>query len=369
MEYGTRLRRLREVMAEQGWEALLVTHLPDVQYLCGFTGSNAVLAITSRRLVLLTDGRYTSQAREELRESGVRARLIIGKRVLGQACVLLKESGILRAFYDADHTSVAALGSMQASLDTNLGAVARRRFFAPATPWPLPALREVKDEAELARMEAAALLGCTLFDAILPHLKPGMPEREVAAELEYRARSLGADAMSFETIVASGPRSALPHGTASARPLPRKGFVTLDFGVILSGYCSDMTRTVYIGKPTREESAAYEAVLEAQQAAVAAVHAGALAGDVDAAARRVLKRAGLGRYFVHSTGHGVGMEIHEGPRLAAKQQQPLVAGMVVTVEPGVYLPGRFGIRIEDMIAVTEQGSRVLTPSIKALMRL
>ena len=352
-------------MAEAGCEALLVTHLPDVRYLCAFTGSNAVLAVTARRAVLFTDGRYTAQAREEV----VGARIKIVKQALSEACTLLHTLAVTTVHYDADHTSVAELKRMQSSLEDRMGAVTRRRFFVPASPYPMPALRQIKDEEELARMEAAALLGCQLFDHVVPHLAAGTPEREVAAELEFLARSLGAEAMSFATIVASGIRSSLPHGTASARPLPRKGFVTLDFGVILNGYCSDMTRTVYIGCPTREEAAAYDAVLGAQETAVNAVRAGVAAGDVDRAARRLLQRAGLACFFTHSTGHGLGMEIHEGPRIAAKQQQVLAAGMVVTIEPGIYLPGRFGIRIEDMVAVTEQGRRVLTPSIRALLRL
>jgi Xaa-Pro aminopeptidase len=365
MEYLKRLRRLRQAMAQAEWEALLVTHLPDVRYLCGFTGSNAVLAVTARRAVLLTDGRYKAQAREQVQA----ARVMICKQVLSEACALLRRLGVSTIYYDAEHTTVAELTRMQAGLGDGLGTVARRRFFAPAAPFPLTAMREIKDEDELAHIEAAAALGCRLFDRVVPHLEAGTPEREVAAELEFFARSLGADGMSFDTIVASGVRSSLPHGTASGQPLPRKGFVTLDFGVMLSGYCSDMTRTVYMGLPTREESAAYDAVLQAQESAVAAVRAGAHAEYVDHAARSVLKRAKLARYFTHSTGHGVGLEIHEGPRLAAKQQQVLAAGMVVTIEPGIYLPGRFGIRIEDMVAVTEDGGRVLTSSTKALLRL
>ncbi len=365
MQYLKRLRRLRQAMAHAGWEALLVTYLPDVRYLCGFTGSNAVLAVTARRSVLLTDGRYKAQAREQVHT----ARIVICKQALSEACALLRRCGAATIYYDADHTTVAELTRMQTALGEGLGAVARRRFFAPAAPYPLAALREIKDEDEIARMEAAAALGCQLFDMVVPHLEAGIPEREVAAELEFLARSLGADGMSFDTIIASGVRSSLPHGTASVQPLPRKGFVTLDFGVILSGYCSDMTRTVYMGQPTHEESAAYDAVLQAQESAIAAVRAGMIAGDVDHAARSVLKRAKLACYFTHSTGHGVGLEIHEGPRLAAKQQHALIAGMVVTIEPGIYLPGRFGIRIEDMVAVTDDGGRVLTPSTKALLRL
>jgi Xaa-Pro aminopeptidase len=196
-----------------------------------------------------------------------------------------------------------------------------------------------------------------------------MTETAVAAELEYAARLAGAEAMSFPTIVASGERSGLPHGQASRAKLPRRGFVTLDFGVVLNGYCSDMTRTVHIGRATAAEREAYEAVLEAQLAGVAAVRAGVAAGDVDEAARSVLRRAGLDQWFTHSTGHGVGLEIHEGPRLAARQTRKLEAGMVVTIEPGIYIPGKFGVRIEDMVVVTAAGAEILTPATKAWIEL
>jgi Xaa-Pro aminopeptidase len=175
--------------------------------------------------------------------------------------------------------------------------------------------------------------------------------------------------MSFPTIVASGERSALPHGKATTAKLPKRGFVTLDFGVVLDGYCSDMTRTVHLGSASTAERAAYDAVLEAQETAVAAVRAGVSCGDVDEAARGVLRKAKLGQWFTHSTGHGVGLEIHEGPRLAAKQTQRLEAGMVITIEPGVYLPGKFGVRIEDMVRVTAKGGEILTPSTKAWIEL
>ena len=175
--------------------------------------------------------------------------------------------------------------------------------------------------------------------------------------------------MSFPTIVASGTRSALPHGRATPAKLPKRGFVTLDFGVVLAGYCSDMTRTVHLGRPDPEARTMYDFVLEAQLAAVQAVRPGAAAGAIDEAARSVLRRAGLEKHFVHSTGHGVGLEIHEGPRLAAKQQTRLKAGMVITIEPGAYLPGRFGVRIEDMVLVTKAGGEILTPTTKALIEL
>jgi Xaa-Pro aminopeptidase len=211
-------------------------------------------------------------------------------------------------------------------------------------------------------MKKAAQVGVDLYHELLPKLQSGMAETEVAAMLEHSARVRGAEGMSFETIVASGARSALPHGRASRQGLPRKGFLTLDFGVMLDGYCSDMTRTVFFGQPTSRERFTYDAVREAQLAAVAAVKPGASCGDVDEAARSVLRNAGLAEYFSHSTGHGVGLEIHEAPRIAADQKQSLVAGMVVTIEPGAYIAGHFGVRIEDMVAVTREGGEILTPA-------
>jgi Xaa-Pro aminopeptidase len=227
----------------------------------------------------------------------------------------------------------------------------------------------VKDADELRQMEEAAALGCSLFEAMLPRMEAGVTEIAVAGELEFLARGLGAEGMSFETIVASGVRSAMPHGRATQAKLPRKGFVTLDFGVILNGYCSDMTRTVHLGRASDEERFAYDAVLEAQEAAVAAVLPGVTCAAVDEAARGVLRKAGLAKHFTHSTGHGVGLEIHEQPRIAAGQETRLMPGMVITIEPGIYLQGKFGIRIEDMVAVTESGARVLTPVTKGWIEL
>ncbi len=210
----------------------------------------------------------------------------------------------------------------------------------------------------------AVRLGATLFDRALEVLRPGMKECELAAEMEYAARRAGAEEMSFPTIIASGARSALPHGRASEQAIAPGGFVVCDFGVILGGYCSDQTRTVWVGAAPEEARHAYESVREAQEAAIAAVRPGISAGEVDAAARKVLRKAGLGRYFTHSTGHGVGLEIHEAPRVAAGQTEVLKPGMVITIEPGVYFPGKWGVRIEDMVAVSEDGCEVLTPTSK-----
>jgi Xaa-Pro aminopeptidase len=278
---------------------------------------------------------------------------------------LAAQPGVAFAGFDSNKTTVANLARFKTALPARL-----RRSFLTALAAPLvEPLRMVKDEDELALMIEAALIGCKLFEHILGFIRPGLAEFEVAAELEHQARLLGAEGMSFETIVASGARSALPHGRATALRLPRRGFVTMDFGIIHNGYCSDMTRTVHLGRPAAGERAVYETVLEAQEAGVAAVTAGASCAEVDEAARGVLRKAGLAEAFSHSTGHGVGLEIHEPPRIGAGEASRLLAGMVITIEPGVYLADRFGIRIEDMVAVTRTGGQVLTPAPKALIEL
>jgi Xaa-Pro aminopeptidase len=226
-----------------------------------------------------------------------------------------------------------------------------------------------KDSGEIAKIRDACHLGVELFGRVLQVVRPGVQESEVAGELEFAARKAGVDQMAFPTIVAGGPRSALPHGRASAARIPAAGFIVCDFGVILAGYCSDMTRTVHMGRPQSGARRVYEAVREAQQAALEVVKPGATVGEIDHAARKLLNSRRLGKFFTHSTGHGLGLEIHEAPRVAAGQDEPLQPGMVITIEPGVYLPGRFGVRIEDTVVVTETGCEVLTPCPKELITI
>lgn len=346
-------RRSAHLAAKQaGLDALLLTHAPDVRYLTGFTGSNGAVALFGSRAVLFTDGRYTTQAREEAK--GLRIVIGKGSAALAAADWLGKQSATSCGF-DATLTTVAELNRMRKALPGKL----RRGFFTEANGL-VARLREIKDPDEIRRMRRAAKAGCSLFEIALKTIRPGTPEIEVAAQMELAARRAGADGMSFETIVASGKRSALPHGRATTAKLPSRGFVTLDFGVLLDGYCSDMTRTIHIGKPSAKAADVYHRVLEAQVAAIDAVRPGITCGEVDEAARSLLKNAKLDRYFTHSTGHGVGLEIHEGPRIAARQEQVLEPGMVITIEPGVYIPGEFGVRIEDMVLVTAKGGEVLT---------
>jgi Xaa-Pro aminopeptidase len=354
---------LRRKLTRAGLPGLLVTHLPDLRYLCGFTGSSAALAVSRRAARMFTDGRYKTQAAEEVKAA--RVEIVTSSPAAAAVQWLAAQPGVEMAGFDPLRTTVADLANWKAVLPYRL-----RRGFLSALPAAfVEPLRRVKDEEELATMREAALVGCRLFDHILGFIRPGVREIEVAAELEHQARLLGAEGMSFETIVASGARSALPHGRATEQPLPRRGFLTLDFGIILKGYCSDMTRTVFLGKPRQNERNAYQSVLEAQQAAVAAVAPGVSCGEVDEAARSVLRSAGLAEMFTHSTGHGVGLEIHEQPRVGAGQTTRLAPGTVITIEPGIYLPGQYGVRIEDMVAVTRNGGEVLTPSPKALIEL
>jgi Xaa-Pro aminopeptidase len=305
-----------------------------------------------------TDGRYTQQAREEVK----RARVVIAnKPVLSAALAWLAERRYARLAVEGDHLTLAQLPSIKKGL--------RRGSHLDPTSGLVARLRMVKEPDELKIIRKAVLLGASLFDVALRKIWPGVTEASVAAEMEHAARKAGAEGMSFDTIVASGKRSAMPHGRASQAKVPRRGFCILDFGVILAGYCSDMTRTLYVGTPDGRATAMYDAVREAQLAGIDAVRPGATAEDVDRATRAVLKKARFDRYFTHSTGHGVGLEIHEPPRLGEKQSDLLEPGMVITIEPGIYVPGCGGVRIEDMVVVTERGCEVLTPTTKDLIRI
>lgn len=364
MDHGGRQQSLRDSLSSQRLDALLVTHPPNLRYLCGFTGSSGVLLLTEKKAVFITDGRYTEQARAEVRT----AQILIARR------------GPLAAAFAwlASHQKKGRRGPSKIGIESEHMTVAARSRLDAILPWGFrlreaPALveqaRMVKDHEEIACLRSAVLLGASLFDCALEVIRPGVRETVVAAEMEYAARKAGAEAMSFETIIASGGRSALPHGRASQAVIPGEGFVVCDFGVILSGYCSDMTRTVYVGRPSAEARGVYQAVKQAQQAAVDAVRPGISVSEVDRAARKLLQKSGLAKYFTHSTGHGVGLEIHEAPRVAADQKEILQPGMVITIEPGVYVPGKWGVRIEDMVVVTESGCEVLTPTSKELVAI
>jgi Xaa-Pro aminopeptidase len=356
MDYSGRQQRLQLELRRLKLDAILITHLPNVRYLTGFTGSAAALVIGSRP-VFVTDGRYAGQARQQV----AHPRVVVHKAgsLMGAAREIAARKPS-RLGIEAEHVTVATRSLLVRQL---------RGSKLIATSGVVEGLRMLKEPDEVDAIREAVLLGARLFPLVLRALRPGRSEADVAARLEYAARRAGAERMSFETIVASGPRSALPHGVASEALLPKLGLVVLDYGVILHGYCSDMTRTVHMGKPSRQVRGWYRAVLEAQLAAISVVSPGAKLSEVDKAARSVLKSSKLETFFTHSTGHGVGLEIHEPPRVAANQDGTLKPGMVITIEPGIYVPGKGGIRIEDMVLVTSRGYELLTPARKDFMEV
>jgi len=357
MNFGARQNKLREHLATTRFDGLLISHLPNIRYLCGFSGSAAFLLVEESGSVFFTDARYDTQAHEEVKAAKVVVASKSALQSVGEWVSRRRKRARGRTIgIEAEHLTLAD----KKRLNDLLPSGTRLKESPPI----VERARMVKDADELQRVRDAVKLGAKLFDRALEVLRPGVKEAEVAAEMEYAARRAGAEEMSFPTIVASGARSALPHGRASNLAIRPGGFVVCDFGVILAGYCSDQTRSVWVGSDSDDARRAYEAVREAQRAAVDAVRPGIAVGEVDAAARKVLRKAGLGRYFTHSTGHGVGLEIHEPPRVASGQTEILQPGMVITVEPGVYFPGKWGVRIEDMVAVTAGGREVLTPTSK-----
>ena len=337
---------------------MLLTQMVNIRYLCGFTGSSAAMVLTRSGKEFYTDGRYDQQSRTEV--VGVK-KIVIEANPLLRALDALKRGKTKSLGLDFAHLAVASFQQIEHQLG-------KRVKFKDCSGM-IEGLRAIKDADEISKIRSAVNLGAALFPTALKHIRPAARESQIAAEIEYEARRRGAEGMSFETIVAGGTRSALPHGRATNQRLPKRGFVVLDFGVILTGYCSDMTRTVHVGKADAGASRMYGAVLRAQLAAIKKVGPGVAVSAVDAAARGVLDRAGFGQYFTHSTGHGVGLEIHEVPRIASGQSQKLQPGMVITVEPGIYVPGVGGVRIEDMVLVTDRGREVLTPTTKKLITI
>jgi len=360
MDHSGRLRRLQAALPENKLDLLLVTHLPNIRYLCGFTGSAGALLVSDRGATFFTDGRYIAQAREEV--SG--ARIVIARK----APFLAAAESLAGSRRGGDKPVLGFEGeTMLVAMRGRMAALLKSKVKLRSAPPLVERARMVKDAEEIGCIRRAVEIGAGLFPILRKKIRPGAREIEVAGAMEYAARCAGAEAMSFSTIIASGKRSAVVHGRASDTPIPRRGFVVCDFGVILAGYCSDRTRTVHVGRPSRAARKMYEAVLEAQQAAIAFIHPGVTAAGVDGAARGVLRKWKLGRYFTHSTGHGLGLEIHEAPRLAAAQTQRLEPGMVITIEPGAYIPGRWGARIEDVVVVTPNGCEVLAPGDKEMI--
>jgi Xaa-Pro aminopeptidase len=356
--YAKRRRSVARELKRRGLDCLLVSHPANWYYLTGFTGDSGVLLVGTGKTTLFTDGRFAIQAREE--SPGIQLELQKGAlyTFVGE---WLKQRGVRRAGYDPDQWTVARLKALQKASGAKWRAI--------ETAGVIESLRMKKDAQELAVMRKAAILVGEVLEGALKLLKPGVRETEIAAEIEYQMKKKGAAGPSFETIVAFGERSALPHARPTSKRLRKNEFVVLDLGVILAHYCSDITRTVYVGRASQRARKFYSAVLQANQAATLAVSAGVTCGEVDAAAREVLKKNGLETFFVHSTGHGLGLEVHESPRVARGQSVRLEAGNVITIEPGVYVEGFGGIRIEDDVAVGIRGREVLTRVTRDLIEL
>jgi Xaa-Pro aminopeptidase len=353
-----RADRLAGLLPEAGVDVMLVTDLVNVRYLTGYTGSNGLALVSDQVRTFGTDFRYVEQAAAEVDAS-------FDRRSVPSATDLLEliedslPAGELRLGFEADNLTVRRYELLRETLDERVELVACAGL--------VEMLRAVKDAQEIASITAATVLADASFERLLRDGLAGRTERELAVALEQDMRERGADRVSFESIVAAGPHGALPHAQPREVEVRAGDLVVIDWGAQLDGYCSDCTRTVAAGEPGEEVREIYELVLEAQVTGVNAVRAGRGAQDVDAAARDVIADRGYGEQFGHGLGHGVGLEIHEAPTLRRRSSDELMTGNVVTIEPGIYLPGRFGVRIEDLVVVTDDGCKILTSVPKRLI--
>ncbi len=359
LDVAPRLGRLRDRLGTGELDALLVTKLANVRYLTGFTGSAAALLVTGDGALFVTDGRYIERSKEELDAAGVDVRREIALTAAAQRAALVGAVPIGARLGLEDHSITWAQQREYASAFEG-------RELVPAGTL-VEDLRRVKDAGEIDRIRRACAIADDAFQALLPRIADGMSERAFALALEFGMRERGASGNSFDPIIASGPNGAKPHHMPSDRVIGRNELVVCDFGCIVEGYCSDMTRTVSVGDPGPDARRVYDVVLQSQQAGRARVAADVSCAEVDRASREVIAEAGWGDAFSHSTGHGVGLEIHEAPRVAATASDTLLVGDVVTVEPGVYLPGIGGVRIEDTVVVGATGAEALTLTSKDLV--
>ena len=355
-DHTDRLARLRRRLRGR---SMYVSALPNIRYLTGFTGSAGHLLVAPDETTLFTDGRYRLQASEQTQGIGVEISHGDSRPALVQRVTALRLRRLAFEANRLDYETYAFLaGSLPKCRFDPLRSVVER-------------LRMRKTPAEIAAIRRSVELNSKAFEDVCNRIRPGWTESVVAAELEFAMRTLGAEGPAFPTIVASGTHGALPHAAPRAQQITEKSLVVVDQGAILDGYCSDMTRMIALGHPDETQKKLFHAVLEAQVAAIDAIRPGVECRTVDNRARRVLRMTTVGgtrldTKFSHSTGHGVGLEIHEGPRVGPRQRQRLETGMVLTVEPGVYLEGLAGVRIEDVVAVTETGCEVLTKTPREL---
>ena len=343
-----------------GLDAMLLTGEANRFYASGFhsPGTDGVALVTHRRAWYFTDSRYIEAAGRHVQGAEI-CQTGHGRSYAVLLEEVLRQQSVSRLGFEEAYMTVQDWERYRKALPCDL-------IPASEMMWEL---RRTKDDEELEAMVAAQRIAERALEDILNEIRPGLTEKEVAARLQYRMLHYGAEDMSFDPIVVSGPNGSLPHGVPSERELQKGEFVTMDFGCICHGYCSDMTRTVALGFATEEMQTVYETVLSAQKAGIDAARAGVTGREVDGAARAVITAAGYGDYFTHSFGHGVGVEIHESPNASPFSDQPLPAGAVISAEPGIYLPGRMGVRIEDVILLTEEGCRDLTRAPKELLIL
>lgn len=353
----SRIEQLRAQFAPNGFDAFLITHLPHLRYLSNFSGSNGIGIVTETAAHLITDSRYTKQARQQARGWTV---YIADDGLFDE----IERRKILRKGWRVGFDGNALPYLTFQNLRTKFPAV----NFLSRTGI-IEKIAAVKDPSEIAKIKRAVTITDTVFLELLGMIRPGISELDIAAEISYRQRQHGAEGEAFETIIASGIRGALPHGRASAKKIHRGELVTLDFGCVYEGYYSDLTRTVAVGRPIAEQKKIYNVVLDAQMRAIEHAKSGILAKDLDAVARTRIARSGYGRYFSHSLGHGLGLQIHEPPCISSRSMARLRSGNVVTIEPGIYIAGYGGVRIEDDVLIRNGHCEVLTRAPKTLLVL
>ncbi|MEG6615881.1 Xaa-Pro peptidase family protein [Peptococcaceae bacterium 1198_IL3148] len=347
-----KLIRLRAAFTQHNIDALIVSRPENRRYLSGFTGTTANLMIDNQNAYIYTDFRYIEQAKEQCPDFKV---IQIGNDYYQKLLQSLQQAGATRVGFETDFVTYESYAKLAAKL-AGINLIAVKSITED--------LRMIKDQSELQLIERAVEIADQGWAQLTQQVKPGMTEEQVSLELEFAMRRLGAENRAFDFIVASGPRGALPHGVATDKTLQPGEMVTIDFGAVYQGYYSDITRNFVLGQPNQKQLDIYNIVLEAQLTALDAVKPGVPASVVDLAARNVIEHYGYGEYFGHGTGHGIGLAIHEGPRVSFQSEEILQPGMMITIEPGIYLPGWGGVRIEDSVLVTENGYRILTQTPK-----
>ncbi|MBA5276184.1 aminopeptidase P family protein [Enterococcus hirae] len=351
-----RVEKLRKKMQEENLDSFLITSPYNLRYLTNFTGTTGLAVITLEKAFFITDFRYTEQAVDQAQ--GFEIIKNVGP-IFEEVADLVQKEGLRELGFEETTVSFLEYSVLEEIIDAQLIPISGM----------IEELREIKDEEEIAIIEKACSIADLAYDHILKMIQPGMTEIEVANQLDFYMRSLGASGVSFETIVASGLRSAMPHGVASKKIIEQGDLITIDFGCYYEGYVSDMTRTFAIGDPGEQLKEIYQIVLEAQLAVLEVAKPGVTGKQLDAVARDYITKHGYGEAFGHSTGHGIGLEIHEGPNVSVRAEKQFVPGNIITDEPGIYLPGIGGVRIEDDLLITSDGNRVLTHSPKELIIL